>query len=58
MAGETTVNGEPMSRSFFLEHASYVPQEDRLWSALTEVRPAIEDSNIIFQHYILGRPGR
>ena len=35
VAGEVTVNGERMSRSFFLENASYVPQEDRLWSALT-----------------------
>lgn len=24
-----------MSKSFFLENAAYVPQEDRLWSALT-----------------------
>ncbi|CAN0324910.1 unnamed protein product [Scytosiphon promiscuus] len=32
---KVTVNGERMSRSFFLENASYVPQEDRLWSALT-----------------------
>ncbi len=35
VTGEVTVNGELMSRSFFLENASYVPQEDRLWSALT-----------------------
>lgn len=24
-----------MTRSFFLQNAAYVPQEDRLWSALT-----------------------
>ncbi|CAM9546843.1 unnamed protein product, partial [Hapterophycus canaliculatus] len=35
VTGDITVNGEPMSRSFFLENAAYVPQEDRLWSALT-----------------------
>lgn len=35
VTGDITVNGQPMSRSFFLENAAYVPQEDRLWSALT-----------------------
>lgn len=38
VTGDITVNGEPMSRSFFLENAAYVPQEDRLWSALTGVK--------------------
>lgn len=35
ITGSVTVNGQPMSKSFFLENAAYVPQEDRLWSALT-----------------------
>ncbi|CAN0443751.1 unnamed protein product [Pylaiella littoralis] len=35
VTGDITVNGEIMSRAFFLENAAYVPQEDRLWSALT-----------------------
>eukprot|EP00904_Undaria_pinnatifida_P002690 jgi/Undpi1/12421/HiC_scaffold_5.g02093.m1 len=35
VTGDITVNGQPMSRKFFLENAAYVPQEDRLWSALT-----------------------
>eukprot|EP00903_Cladosiphon_okamuranus_P021625 g19883.t2 len=35
ITGSITVNGQPMSKSFFLENAAYVPQEDRLWSALT-----------------------
>lgn len=35
VTGDVTVNGEIMSRAFFLENAAYVPQEDRLWSALT-----------------------
>lgn len=37
VTGDITVNGVDMSRSFFLENAAYVPQEDRLWSALTGV---------------------
>ncbi|CAB1099471.1 ABC [Ectocarpus sp. CCAP 1310/34] len=35
VTGDITVNGKVMSKSFFLENAAYVPQEDRLWSALT-----------------------
>ncbi|CAN0437423.1 unnamed protein product, partial [Ectocarpus sp. 12 AP-2014] len=35
ITGDVTVNGQAMSKSFFLENAAYVPQEDRLWSALT-----------------------
>ncbi|CAM9446521.1 unnamed protein product [Ectocarpus sp. 4 AP-2014] len=35
ITGDVTVNGKAMSKSFFLENAAYVPQEDRLWSALT-----------------------
>lgn len=35
MTGDITVNGETMSNAFFLDNAAYVPQEDRLWSALT-----------------------
>lgn len=35
ITGSVTVNGQSMSKSFFLENAAYVPQEDRLWSALT-----------------------
>ncbi|CAN0565058.1 unnamed protein product [Ectocarpus sp. 12 AP-2014] len=35
VTGDVTVNGKVMSKSFFLENAAYVPQEDRLWSALT-----------------------
>ncbi|CAM9549652.1 unnamed protein product [Pylaiella littoralis] len=35
VTGDVIVNGEAMSRAFFLENAAYVPQEDRLWSALT-----------------------
>ncbi|CAM9592338.1 unnamed protein product [Ectocarpus fasciculatus] len=35
ITGNVTVNGKTMSKSFFLENAAYVPQEDRLWSALT-----------------------
>lgn len=35
MTGDITVNGVAMSNMFFLENAAYVPQEDRLWSALT-----------------------
>ncbi|CAN0222698.1 unnamed protein product, partial [Ectocarpus sp. 12 AP-2014] len=35
ITGNVTVNGKAMSKSFFLENAAYVPQEDRLWSALT-----------------------
>lgn len=35
ITGDVTINGEVMSKSFFLENAAYVPQEDRLWSALT-----------------------
>ncbi|CAN0170684.1 unnamed protein product, partial [Ectocarpus sp. 12 AP-2014] len=35
VTGDVTVNGQAMSKSFFLENAAYVPQEDRLWSALT-----------------------
>lgn len=35
ITGDIAVNGQPVSRSFFLENAAYVPQEDRLWSALT-----------------------
>lgn len=39
ITGDITVNGQSMSRSFFLENAAYVPQEDRLWSALTGEHP-------------------
>ena len=39
ITGDITVNGQSMSRSFFLENAAYVPQEDRLWSALTGRTP-------------------
>ncbi|CAN0188225.1 unnamed protein product, partial [Ectocarpus sp. 4 AP-2014] len=35
ITGDVTVNGKAMSKSFFLDNAAYVPQEDRLWSALT-----------------------
>ncbi|CAM9952064.1 unnamed protein product, partial [Ectocarpus sp. 4 AP-2014] len=35
VTGDVTVNGKAMSKSFFLENAAYVPQEDRLWCALT-----------------------
>ncbi|CAM9811429.1 unnamed protein product, partial [Ectocarpus fasciculatus] len=35
ITGDVIVNGKAMSKSFFLENAAYVPQEDRLWSALT-----------------------
>lgn len=35
ITGDITINGKAMSKSFFLENAAYVPQEDRLWSALT-----------------------
>lgn len=35
VTGDVKVNGENMSGTFFLENAAYVPQEDRLWSALT-----------------------
>lgn len=35
ITGDVTINGKAMSKSFFLDNAAYVPQEDRLWSALT-----------------------
>ena len=37
VTGGVIVNGMEISRSFSLENAAYVPQEDRLWSALTGV---------------------
>ena len=39
VTGDVTVNGVAMSKAFFLENAAYVPQEDRLWSALTGDEP-------------------
>lgn len=35
ITGDVITNGKAMSKSFFLENAAYVPQEDRLWRALT-----------------------
>lgn len=35
VSGDVTVDGAAMSKAYFLENAAYVPQEDRLWSALT-----------------------
>ncbi|CAM9408971.1 unnamed protein product, partial [Phaeothamnion confervicola] len=35
LEGSITVDGLPLTRAFFVKHCAYVPQEDRLWSALT-----------------------
>ncbi|GAB5361047.1 hypothetical protein AAMO2058_000681200 [Amorphochlora amoebiformis] len=34
-SGDITVNGMPMTRSFFKSNCAYVHQDDRLWGALT-----------------------
>lgn len=59
ITGDVTINGKAMSKSFFLENAAYVPQEDRLWSALTGEGPRLPHvrtnaiRNTRYENYVL-----
>lgn len=57
VTGDVTFNGEIMSGAFFREIAVYVPQEDRLWSALTGTsaraqRPKLDSSETLSTLYL------